>query len=236
MPDFLCWEGMALPPAILSIFLFASNHTEWDIFERELSLRTTHNQATLVFLCMCLSLHMHHQHSHFTYLPIPKHICIRDHHGSNEIRRQYIYAYMSYRCIVVKHILSNPHATHAVLSLGTETYVFCQLTCALYIVQCRMIFYLTISTEYDRDICAPSINMYSTSHGVLSLGTGTYAFRLAKVASHGASRIQTWRPNWRLIGLAASTSVMHRLWSVWSRSEHKFSFPLQHLLMHFLLA
>ena len=106
----------------------------------------------------------------------------------------------------------------------------------MYIVHCRMIFYLTISTEYDRDVCAPSINMYSTSHGVLSLGTGTYAFRLAKVASHGASRIQTWRPNWRLIGLAASTSVMHRLWSVWSRSEHKFSFSLQHLLMHFLLA
>ena len=75
MPDFLCWEGMALPPAILSIFLFASNHTEWDIFERELSLRTTHNQATHVFLNMCLSLHMH-QHSHFTYIPIPKHICI----------------------------------------------------------------------------------------------------------------------------------------------------------------
>ena len=119
MPDFLCWEGMALPPAILSIFLFASNHTEWDIFDRELPLRTTHNQATLVFLYMCLSLHMHHQHSHFTYLPIPKHICI----------------YMSYRCIVVKHILSNPHATHAVLSLGTETYVFCQLTCTMYNVE-----------------------------------------------------------------------------------------------------
>ena len=48
---------------------------------------------------------------------------------------QSIYACMSYRCIVVKHILTNPHATHAVLSLGTETYVFCQLTCTMYNVQ-----------------------------------------------------------------------------------------------------